>query len=59
MSYSKVDVRLARDIEMLLNSPFWIESLRNGHARGISQQLNREDKINEITKLVKDFFIIN
>lgn len=32
--------RLTRDVEILTNSPFWIEALKTGNAKGISEQLN-------------------
>ena len=42
--------RLNRDMHTLMNSSFWIESLKNNHAKGISDQLYC--KLHETLKLL-------
>ena len=32
--------RMNKDVEMLMNSSYWIEALKNKNAAGISEQLN-------------------
>lgn len=32
--------RLTKDVDTLMNSPFWIEALKTKKARGVSEQLN-------------------